>query len=85
MEYDKYESAIEVAPSIWWVGYNTDFAWSRSNPYLIVEGDEAALIDPGSMLDFNTIKKKAARIKGGTFCAVGGSKEPLGIGVRVVY
>lgn len=33
-----------------------------SNPYLIVEGDEAALIDPGSLIDFDLVRQKVEKI-----------------------
>ena len=58
MERNELDHAIEIAPNVWWIGYNTDVIWARTNPYLIVEANEAVLIDPGSMVDFEIVKRK---------------------------
>ena len=55
MERNELDHAIEVAPNVWWVGYYTDVIWARTNSYLIVEANEAVLIDPGSMVDFEIV------------------------------
>jgi flavorubredoxin len=38
---------IEIAPGIWWVGFADFEAGFSNNPYLLVDGDEAILFDPG--------------------------------------
>ena len=38
---------IEIDTGIYWVGYSNEFAKLHCNPYLIVEADEAVLIDGG--------------------------------------
>ena len=53
-----YDGPIEVAEGIYWVGYADDNAGLHCNPYLIVEGDEAVLIDGGSRDDFSTVMMK---------------------------
>lgn len=61
-----YDNPIEIAENVFWVGYNVKEAYFRTNPYLIVDGEEAVLIDPGSETDFDFILakiKKAADIK----------------------
>lgn len=40
-------NAIEVTPGIWWVGFADYEAGFSNNPYLLVDGDEAVLFDPG--------------------------------------
>lgn len=57
----EYDKPIEVAEGVYWVGYNMDAVF-RTNPYLIVDGDEAVLIDPGSSIDFFAVRSKVASI-----------------------
>ncbi len=38
---------VEVAPGIWWVGFADYEAGFSNNPYLLVDGDQAVLFDPG--------------------------------------
>jgi class 3 adenylate cyclase/glyoxylase-like metal-dependent hydrolase (beta-lactamase superfamily II) len=40
-------NAIKVADDIWWVGFADYEAGFSNNPYLLVDGDEAVLFDPG--------------------------------------
>lgn len=42
----------EIAPGIYWVGGSSQDGGLHCNPYLLVDGEEAVLIDPGSVLDF---------------------------------
>lgn len=53
-----YKGPIEVAEGIYWIGYADDNAGLHCNPYLIVEGDEAVLIDGGSRDDFSEVMMK---------------------------
>jgi flavorubredoxin len=53
-----YESAVEIAPGIFWVGFYDVPSGLHCNPYLIVDGDEAVLIDGGSRPDFATVMLK---------------------------
>lgn len=62
MQIDELNSAIEIAPNTYWIGYNQNEIWTRTSAYLIVEGDEAAVIDPGSVLDFEIVKNKIEEI-----------------------
>lgn len=50
----------DMGDGIYWVGVDTQDAF-RCNPYLIVDGDEAVLIDPGGLL---TAKAVIARVAG---------------------
>lgn len=43
-----YLQPIQIADGIYWIGFYDDNAGLHCNPYLIVEGDEAVIIDGGS-------------------------------------
>ncbi len=58
----RYEEAIEIAPRIHWVGMYLRGDPFQCHPYLIENGDESILIDPGSMLEFEQTTKKIASI-----------------------
>lgn len=53
-----FESAVEIAPGIFWVGFYDAPSGLHCNPYLIVDGDEAVVIDGGSRPDFATVMLK---------------------------
>lgn len=50
--------AIQIAPSIYWVGMHLKNDPFQCHPYLIVNGEESILIDPGSMLEFDETVRK---------------------------
>ncbi len=52
--------AIEIRPGVWWLGWPDYDAGFSNNPYLILEGEEAILIDPGSRLEehWSWVRKK---------------------------
>ncbi len=52
------EKAIEVAPRTWWVGHVLQEDSFQCHAYLIEQGDQSVLIDPGSLLTFpDTLRK----------------------------
>lgn len=52
------EHAVEIADRIWWVGHYLPGDVFQCHVYLIENGDQSVLIDPGSVLTFpNTLKK----------------------------
>lgn len=53
-----YERPLGIAEDIWWVGYFDEESALHCNPYLIVDGGEAVLIDSGSRPDFPTVMMK---------------------------
>jgi len=53
-----YDKAVEISENVYWVGYNQKDLLFRTNSYLIADKDEAVLIDPGSVIDFDKIKEK---------------------------
>ncbi len=50
--------AIEIAEKIYWVGHYDPETALVSNPYLLVDEEEAILIDPGSVLDYHQVSRK---------------------------
>ena len=50
-------SPQQIAPGVFWVGAAHQAAPLNCNPYLLVDGNEAVLIDPGSPLDFPEVMK----------------------------
>jgi len=53
-----YERAVEIEKGIFWVGFYDSQSGLHCNPYLIVDHDEAVLIDGGSRPDFPTVMMK---------------------------
>ncbi len=56
-----YLQPIEIAEGVFWVGFADIRTELRCNPYLIVDGDEAVLIDSGNRDDFSTVMMKILR------------------------
>lgn len=54
--------SIEIAEGIYWVGAREKSAGLQCNPYLLVDGNEAVLIDPGSVLDCEYVYKNVCNI-----------------------
>ncbi len=55
------QEPIEIAEGIFWVGYADNNRGLHCNPYLIIEGNEAVLIDGGNRDDFSTVMLKILR------------------------
>ncbi|MCK7469517.1 MAG: MBL fold metallo-hydrolase [Desulfomicrobium escambiense] len=53
-----YERAVEIAKGVYWVGFYDTQSGLHCNPFLIVDGDEAVVIDGGSRPDFPTVMMK---------------------------
>ena len=53
-----YDCPVEIAPGIFWVGFYDAPSGLHCNPYLIVDEDEAVVIDGGSRPDFATVMLK---------------------------
>ncbi len=51
----------EGTHSVWWVGINENTAF-RSNVYLVKDGDEAVLIDPGHRAYYESVKSAVSNI-----------------------
>lgn len=52
---------VNIAEGIYWVGYADENRGLHCNPYLIIEDDEAVLIDGGNRDDFSTVMLKILR------------------------
>jgi flavorubredoxin len=57
MEQD-WQRPVEIAPGVFWVGFYDVPEGFHCNPYLIMDGDEAVLIDGGSRPDFPVVMMK---------------------------
>ncbi|MCE5249870.1 MBL fold metallo-hydrolase [bacterium] len=53
-----YNRPVKIAEDVYWVGYYDKESGLHCNPYLIVDGDEAVVIDGGSRPDFPTVMMK---------------------------
>lgn len=56
--YGKYGRPVPIAEGIFWVGFRGEPTDFFCNPYLIVEKDQAVLIDAGSRTDFAVVMMK---------------------------
>ncbi|MCY3413183.1 MAG: MBL fold metallo-hydrolase [Candidatus Heimdallarchaeota archaeon] len=58
------EKPIEIRPGVWWLGWPDYDAGFSNNPYLIVDGDDAILLDPGSRAEqhWAWVKKKVEAV-----------------------
>ena len=52
------ETSVEIADGIYWIGFFDEQAGLHCNPYLIIDNDEALVIDGGSRPDFATVMMK---------------------------
>jgi flavorubredoxin len=57
-----YDEPIEINEGVYWVGFTDDKQSLQCNPYLIVDGDEAVLIDGGSRPDFSKVMMKVLEV-----------------------
>ncbi len=53
-----YENPVEIAEGIYWVGFYDANSGLHCNPYLIIDNEEALVIDGGSRPDFATVMMK---------------------------
>ncbi|GBE04627.1 nitric oxide reductase [bacterium BMS3Abin10] len=56
-EYD-YLEPIEVAKGVYWIGYYDEKASFHSNPYLLIDGDEAVVFDPAGVMEYPKVASK---------------------------
>ncbi|MDP2815346.1 MAG: MBL fold metallo-hydrolase, partial [Rectinemataceae bacterium] len=57
-----YSEAIEAARGIYWVGSHDPKELFHCNPYLLVDGEEAVLFDPGGVTDYSAVARKVFSI-----------------------
>ncbi|MDD5284332.1 MAG: MBL fold metallo-hydrolase, partial [Desulfuromonadaceae bacterium] len=53
-----YSRPIKVAEGVYWIGFYDTASGLHCNPYMIVDGEEAVVIDGGSRPDFPTVMMK---------------------------
>jgi two-component system, cell cycle response regulator len=53
---------VEIYEGIYWVGTQDEDGALNCNPYLLVEGEEAVLFDPGSVLDIEQVYRNILEI-----------------------
>ncbi|RNE88888.1 diguanylate cyclase [Marichromatium sp. AB31] len=56
------DHAIEIAPRVWWVGHVLTDDPFQCHVYLIEQGDQSVLLDPGSRLTFAATLRKIEEI-----------------------
>jgi diguanylate cyclase (GGDEF)-like protein len=66
MDYNQIDTseAVELAPRVWWVGSLLPDLMLQCHAYLIEQGDESVLIDPGSALNADEIIRKIDSVVG---------------------
>ncbi|MDO9230802.1 MAG: response regulator [Syntrophales bacterium] len=57
-----YAEAVEVTRGIYWVGSHDPKELFHCNPYLLVDGEEAVLFDPGGVTDYSEVARKVFSI-----------------------
>ena len=60
--YDDAYATYEIGDGVHWVGFADWNAGFSNNPYLITSGDDAVLIDPGSVLHYHVVAKKVLQV-----------------------
>lgn len=53
-----YNKPVEISDGIFWIGYYDKLSGLRCNPYIIIDNDEAVIIDGGSRPDFPEVMLK---------------------------
>ncbi len=53
-----YNRPVKISEGVYWVGFHDSQTDSHTNPYLIIDGDEAIVIDSGSRSAFPTVIMK---------------------------
>lgn len=61
MNFD-YHQPIKLADGVFWVGSYSENDGLRYNPYIVVDGDEAVIIDGGRRNDFPSVMLKILQI-----------------------
>ncbi len=57
-----FKKAVKVTPNIFWIGKYLENDPFQCHPYLILNGDESILVDPGSMMEFSAVVEKTKEL-----------------------
>lgn len=55
-------NSVEIAECIYWVGECSNNGSLQCNPYLLIDGEDGIIVDPGSVLDFDTVYNKITEL-----------------------
>ena len=58
MDHFDYNNSITILRDIFWIGFYDKEADLHCNPYLLLDEEDAILIDPGSIPHFSIIMRK---------------------------
>ena len=84
-----YERSVKIADDVYWVGFYDKESGLHCNPYLIIDNDEAVVIDGGSRPHFPVVMMKilqtgisptsiVGRLGSSSSVAIGFSKKKRG-------
>lgn len=62
LEHADTRHAIQIADRVWWVGHRLDDDIFQCHVYLIEQGDQSVLLDPGSVLTFRQTLRKIEEV-----------------------
>lgn len=62
LEHADIDHAIQIADRVWWVGHRQENDIFQCHVYLIEQGDQSVLLDPGSVLTFRYTLHKIEEI-----------------------
>lgn len=62
LEHADLDRAVQVAERIWWVGHRQENDLFQCHVYLIEQGEQSVLLDPGSVLTFRHTLRKIEEI-----------------------
>lgn len=57
-----FPQPVEVAEGLWWVGSGITTAGLQCNSYLLIQGGNAVVFDPGSVIDADIVMDKVASL-----------------------
>jgi len=59
---EDFSGPVQIAPRVWWVGQKQKDDVFQSHVYLLEQGDQSVLFDPGSLLTFDDTLKKIEQV-----------------------
>ncbi len=62
MNVPTYEDVIEIGSGVYWVGTRDEEIDTLRNSFLLVDGNDAILVDPGSLADFPVVMRKIIEV-----------------------
>lgn len=56
------EHAVEIAPRVWWVSHYIPADPFQCHVYLLEQGDQSVLVDPGPLLTFDITRREIEEV-----------------------